>query len=234
AGMLIVFDCHGGDLVTADRLWSVLHHISGQIPVVAYVRHATSAGYYVASAATRICLNPLGITGSIGTMTVRFDVSEIMERAGVHIGVVHAGQGPLIGPVGGPFGEDELSMLRRRSQVAHALFIERIAQGRSMNQDRLTELGDGRLLDAEAALSSGLVDQIGGILDALSMLRTLAQVDEMTPVEISAHQAVHRLSLTSLFQSSLFQSSFLINTYGEVAKIGRMLYDSLFFNVLTR
>lgn len=174
-GVLFVINCHGGDLNVADKVWLIIRKISRKIPTIAYIEQATSAGYYLASATTKICMNPCGYTGSLGTMVVRLDFSGLLRRFGISFSVVRYGQGPIINSSTDAPSQEELEVVKHRAQIAKTLFLERVNTSRNLDKEKLAEVSDGCLLDGEYALSIGLVDRVCGFAESLDMLKSISK-----------------------------------------------------------
>jgi protease-4 len=187
-GMLLILNCDGGIIDSADRIWSVLHNMAQNMPLIAYVQQATSAGYYVASAATEVWANPCSITGSIGIVSVHVDPVKLSSYFGISISQIYSLY-DTTRSTGDVFTEDlERGTLERRAKTAHALFIERILRSRRVSRERLEEVADGRLLDAETALDMKLVDGVGNLMDAISRLEVLSSSVKNMHIYIPSQQ----------------------------------------------
>ncbi len=182
AALMLRINSPGGSVAASDTL----HHEvlewkkkTGK-PVAAYLNGlATSGGYYVAMAADRVTANPSAVTGSIGVVMPGINISGLMEKYGV------ADQTLTSGPY-----KDAGSMLRdmrpeERKQlesVIHDLmgrFVDVVAQGRpNLQRERIVALADGRVYSASQAQSSGLVDELGYLEDAVASLEQTANVTE--------------------------------------------------------
>jgi signal peptide peptidase SppA len=215
AGLLLIINCHGGDLNAADRIWTILDYLRKKIPIVAYLRQSTSAGYYIATAANQICINPCSFTGSIGTMISRIDISKLAKQLGLDTTIISAGDGPVMNPIYSPPTSEELGILQNRSETAWTIFIERIMSRRRIKRAAIIKVADGQLITASSALRLQLVDEIGYFNNAVNMLRLKANVSESTP-------------LVKMTKHSL-RSSFMANTIlrSGVSSVLEQAYSSL-------
>lgn len=174
-GILFIINCHGGDLNVADKVWLIIREISRKIPTVAYIEQATSAGYYLASAANKICMNPCGITGSLGTMLVRLDFSNLLNGLGISFSIVNSGQGAVINPSTNTPSQEELEVIKHRAEIAKVLFLERVNVTRKLDKKNLAYVSNGCLLDSEYALSVGLVDKICDFTESIDVLKSMSK-----------------------------------------------------------
>lgn len=174
-GILLIINCHGGDLNIADKIWLIIREISRKIPTVAYIEQATSAGYYLASAANKICINPCGITGSLGTMLVRLDFSNLLHCLGISFSIVNSGQGAVINPSTNAPSQEELEFIKHRAEIAKVLFLERVSASRNLDKGNLADVSNGCLLDCEHALSVGLVDNICDYTESINLLTSISK-----------------------------------------------------------
>lgn len=172
-GVLFIINCHGGDLNVTDKIWLIIREISRKIPTVAYIEQATSAGYYLASAANKICINPCGITGSLGTMLVRLDFSNLLRLLGISFSIVNSGQGAVINPSTNIPSQEELEVIKNRAEIAKVLFLQRVNTSRNLDKENIAYVSDGCLLDGERALSVGLVDKICDFTGAIDVLKSV-------------------------------------------------------------
>ena len=136
---------------------------------------AASGGYYVAMGADWIVANPSTITGSIGITGGKIAVSEGLSRLGVDARTI---------TVGGDFTTAFMSSERftpsQRQAVEDMLgrgyerFVELVADGRNMDANQIDRAARGRIWSGRAALEIGLVDELGGILEAIETAKRLA------------------------------------------------------------
>lgn len=217
AGLLVIVDSHGGDLTIVDRMWCLLDSIKRKKPIVAYIRSATSGGYYIASAATRIVTNPCAEIGSIGSLLFRTDFSELLSKLGVGVKTVGYDNNERIGDLIESPGETEMRNLRSRINLASALFIERIATSRNLSEDKVKKIADGRLLSSQQALELGLIDNIGCLLDALNVLydlsgcRTSARIIRLSTTKAESYSLQNLIEILSSSIQNIYAVSSTVN-----------------------
>ena len=161
-GILLDIDSPGGEVYGLEGAAKAILAARVDKPVWAMVNeYAASAAYWLASAADRIFLPPLGDVGSIGAVIIHKDVSGALEQAGVVITLIHApkdGHKVDWSPIDG-LSDEARDELQGRADFAYARFVAGVAEGRGISEDavRATE---ARVLMAPDALAAGLIDAI--------------------------------------------------------------------------
>jgi protease IV len=147
-------------------------------PVVASLGSiAASGGYYVAVAADSIYANPGTLTGSIGVVMQMANVETLMKKVGVEYVVVKAGQFKDIGNFSRPMTPEERRVLQTLLDDVHRQFIDAVAEGRKLARARVVEFADGRVFSGAQAKSLAMVDELGGLEEAINRAAKLAGLD---------------------------------------------------------
>jgi protease IV len=180
AGLVVRVDSPGGSVLASEEIRrAILRHKARNIPIaVSMANRAASGGYWVSTPAQRIFAEPGTITGSIGI----FAVIPTFERAAAKWGVGTDGVGatPLSGQpdlVGG-FTPEVDALLQSAIEDGYGDFITRVAAARKLSPARVDEIGQGRVWDGGAARQVGLVDQHGGLTDALAWVARKAELGD--------------------------------------------------------
>jgi protease-4 len=134
---------------------------------------AASGGYYVASAADKIVANPGTLAGSIGVIMEFVQVEELLKKIGVSVEVLKTGEFKDIGSVHRKLSERDREMIRALVFDVQRQFVEAVAQGRNLPEEKVREIADGRVLTGAQCKALGLVDEIGNLEDAVELARTL-------------------------------------------------------------
>jgi protease-4 len=137
---------------------------------------AASGGYYAAAAAHRIVANPGTITGSIGVIVEFVNAEGLMDKVGLKGYVVKSGK---FKDTGSPFramDEEEAGVLKSVVDDVNAQFIKAVAEGRNMKVEDVAEIADGRIFTGAQAREKGLVDELGGLTDAINLGAELAGI----------------------------------------------------------
>lgn len=145
--------------------------------VVSMADVAASGGYYIAVAADRILANPSTITGSIGVLSQFLNLSELSDKYGVKLETVKTGPYKDMGNPTKPFTEDERRVMQSVVDDSLDQFVAAIADGRNMEPERVRELADGRIYTGNQARELGLIDDFGGLEDAINLAAELAGIE---------------------------------------------------------
>jgi protease-4 len=129
---------------------------------------AASGGYYVSSSARRIFAEPGTITGSIGVVGMKFVVGEALEKMGITTSSIQRGKNAGAMSMVHGFSEDEARQVRESMTEVYGTFKKRVIDGRGKAlKGDLESLAGGRVYSGKDALEIGLVDELGGLNDAI-------------------------------------------------------------------
>ena len=178
--VLFKIDSPGGTTTASDILYHEILSFkqrTGKKVVVCMMNLATSGGYYVSLPADVIMAHPTTITGSIGVILMRPQMSGLMEKIGVDVQVNKSGENKDIGSPFRPTTPVEENLLQELADTLGRRFVDLVKQHRGLDGQRLTTVADARVFLADAALAAGLVDKIGYLQDAIAEAKTIAALD---------------------------------------------------------
>jgi protease-4 len=169
-------------------------------PVVASLGAvAASGGYYVAVAADQIYANPGTLTGSIGVIMQLANVGELLKKVGVNYVVVKAGQFKDIGNLSRTMSPEERRVLQTLLDDVHGQFVVAVADGRKLNRNEVLRFADGRIFSGAQAKGLRMVDELGGLDDAVNGAARLAGL----PLPPHVMPPRRRLSFMELLRNQL-------------------------------
>jgi protease IV len=176
----------GGSYVASDTIWRevVRARNAGKPVVVSMGDVAASGGYFISMAADAITAQPGTVTGSIGVITAKPVLSELLGRAGVTTDSVAEGAHSEMFTTSRPFSEEEWVLVNGWLDHIYADFTGKVAEGRRMPADRVHELARGRVWTGADALENGLVDELGGLDRAAAVARRRAGLPAAAPLRI--------------------------------------------------
>lgn len=176
----------GGSPAASDEIWLAVRDAAKSKPVVAsFSDVAASGGYYLASAADRIVAAPGTLTGSIGVVFFKPDVSALLARLGVHTESLTRGRFSRLFDMDKSLDDEELQMVRSQLNDTYRLFLERVAAGRRKKPEDIDRVGGGRVWTGQQAFERGLVDEIGGFEEALRAAANAAGIHDADKVQLS-------------------------------------------------
>jgi protease-4 len=177
AAIVLYVNSRGGDAFASDLMWrEVLRVRKGKPVIVAMGDAAASGGYYIAAPASAILAQPGTLTGSIGVVSLRPIAAGLLDRAGVNTVVISRGAHSGLLSIIQPPSQDERQALRDLIFSSYAQFKQRVREGRGMSDERLEPIAGGRVWMGQEALELGLVDQLGGLPEALIKAQELADL----------------------------------------------------------
>jgi protease IV len=174
----------GGSAVASDVIWREVCRLreSGKPVVVSMGDIAASGGYYIACPAEVIVALPATLTGSIGVLGGKLVVDGLLERVGVNTGRVQRGARALMYSFRGGFSEDERARFAVTIDAVYNDFVGKVAAGRNRPVAEIEAVARGRVWTGRDAAEAGLVDELGGLRDAVRIARERADLPEDAPV----------------------------------------------------
>jgi protease IV len=183
AAVVLRVESPGGSSLAADVIWRAVERTNEVKPVVVSMGGlAASGGYYLSVPSRRIFANPSTLTGSIGVYYGKADASELLQRVGVNIEVYKTTPRADADAVYRPFTAEEREAFQDKLEQSYDLFLTRVAAGREMKKEKVDEVAQGRVWTGSQAQARGLVDEIGGLRQALGHARALAGLPEHAPI----------------------------------------------------
>ena len=176
----------GGSAMAADVIWREVQLTRQKKPVVVSMgTAAASGGYYIASPGSYIFANPLTITGSIGIFYGKVDVAGLLNRLGVNVETLRTTEHADAESPFRPFEDEEREVLKRKIEQFYGLFLRRVADGRGMTRKQVDAVGRGRVWTGRQAKEHKLVDELGGLRQALAKARELGRMrDDVDLLEL--------------------------------------------------
>ena len=182
-GLILRINSPGGTITASD----IIHHELTEfrkrknIPLLACIMGlGTSGGYYVAAAADEIIAHPTAVTGSIGVITMKFNVEGLMEKIGVSEQTVKSGDKK---DIMSPFRKatpEEMKLAQDIIDRFYGRFLDIVMArpGNSLTREELRSLADGRIYTADQALAKKLIDRIGYLDDVITLVRKKVRDDD--------------------------------------------------------
>lgn len=169
AALVVRIDTPGGSVLASEEIRrAIQRHKARDIPVaISMANVAASAGYAIATTGDRIFAQPETVTGSIGVFSIIPTFERTAERFGINADGIRttplSGQPDLIDG----FTPEVDAILQASVEDTYRDFLNQVAEGRGMDAARVDEIAQGRVWDGGTARQLGLVDQFGGLQEAL-------------------------------------------------------------------
>jgi protease-4 len=164
-GIILVVDSPGGGITASDIIYNELRKFKKIDParkIVALLGDvAASGGYYVASAADYIVAHPTTITGSIGVLISTLNFKGFGDKYGIKsISITSGKNKDMLNPLK-DLTEEQQKLLQFTIDDMYRRFVSVVSEGRSLPEEEVRKIADGRIFTASEALNNKLIDRIG-------------------------------------------------------------------------
>ncbi len=176
-------DSPGGSAVASETIWRDVVLAQRAKPVVVSMGSvAASGGYYIACPADAIVAEPATLTGSIGVFGGKVVVDALLARVGLNSAEVSRGAHARMFSARKGFDDDERARLAAALDAIYDDFVAKVAAGRDRTRDEIDTVARGRVWTGRDALDAGLVDELGGLRDAVRLARAKGGLPDDAPV----------------------------------------------------
>ena len=170
----------GGSALASEIIWREINLAKQKKKVVVSMGdYAASGGYYIACNADKIFANNSTLTGSIGVFGIVPNTKNFLnEKLGVYIETVKTHKHSDIANGYRKLSNDELNVIQNSVEDIYETFITHVSEGRGIPVRKVDEIGQGRVWSGTDALSIGLIDEIGGLEDAIASAADLSSLED--------------------------------------------------------
>lgn len=203
----------GGSALASEIIWDAIRRLKEKKPVVVSMGQvAGSGGYYISCIANKIYADKTTLTGSIGILGGKFVLKEFFEKFGIKFDRVKTREHADAFSFTRKFDEKEREIFKREIEWGYNQFVKRVSLSRNIPFEKVDSIGQGRIYSGEDAKNIKLVDETGGILDAIEEAKRLARIKGDVRIiqypEIKWWNPFKTLQGTSL-NSPLFEENYL-------------------------
>lgn len=168
----------GGSAYGSEQIWHALTQLKAEKPLIVSMGDmAASGGYYIACQADRIVAQPTTLTGSIGVFGQIPNAEGLTEKIGLDFDLVKTNRHSEGITLVRPMSPEQRELLQMNVNRTYELFVKRCADGRGMTPDAIKAIAEGRVWTGTDALEIGLVDQLGGLADAVALAAEAAGLE---------------------------------------------------------
>jgi len=179
-GIVLRINSPGGSAAGSQEIYNAVREArrarGGTFVVVASMADvAASGGYYVCAGADAIFADEATVTGSIGAIAMHEDMSGLFEKIGIKPEVIKSGElKDMFNPLT-PMTDEARKVVEALVAEVHDQFVQAVADGReNLDREAVEALADGRIYTGQQAAENGLIDEIGGLREALDRAGELA------------------------------------------------------------
>jgi protease-4 len=190
----------GGEVISSEMIWRELQLAQQVKPVVVSMgNYAASGGYYIACPATKIYANPTTLSGSIGVFGLLPNVSGLLEKKlGLTVESVNTNKNADFPSIFRPMNSYEKDVMLMRIESIYADFLHKVSEGRNMSFEQVDNISEGRVWSGISAMNIGLVDELGGLNDAIKGAAELAEIEKYRVKELPDYEEPYMRLLEQL------------------------------------
>ena len=201
--ILLSVNTPGGGVYETAELYNELKN-SGKDVYVSMKKQATSGGYYVSMAAKKIFANTETTTGSLGVIMSYVSAQKFLNDHGIKQETIRSGEQKAVGGLTEDLPESTRKIYQEQNKEAYDRFVKAIAQGRSMSEDEVRKLADGRTYTGTQAVENKLIDKIGTEADLINFIKEDKKLSNPKVIELRPDKAAE--SLLSRFVKATMKS----------------------------
>ncbi len=202
-GVVVRINSPGGSATASEAIRTALQRLAAKKPVVFSMGElAASGGYWITTIGQPILAEVGTITGSIGVFGMRFQPGALMRRLGVHTDIVRLDDGPLMDAMDRPWSETARARMQGFVDEVYDRFLENVAASRKKTKSEVDAIAGGRVWSGQQAVTNGLVDSIGGLMDAVALVRTKAGAGD----DVEVMHVPEPKNLADSFFSQMFEA----------------------------
>jgi protease-4 len=177
--IVLRLDSPGGSALASEVIWQSLRRVAQDKPLICSVGGmAASGGYYMASAAHDVYVEPSSILGSIGVVGGKLALGGLYDHLRIH--VTHRGRGPnaTLFSSAEPFTDAQRQQVRRSMQLTYEQFLDRVQIGRGARLPDIDAVDEGMLFTGERAVQLGMADEVGTLREAIAAAADDAELED--------------------------------------------------------
>lgn len=211
-------DSPGGTIFDSETIWREVKLAADEKTlIVSFGDVAASGGYYLACPADKILASPNTITGSIGIFGTIPNIGELLnDKLGITTDVVKTNKNSDLLTLTRPMTDYERQMMQVNIEEGYSNFISHVADGRKMSVAQVDSIGQGRVWSGENAKDIGLIDDFGGLKEAIALAAEIEGFEDYRTVGLPAQsdpfEAIFKIGTDNI------RAKFLQNELGEKYK----------------
>ncbi|MGH9341855.1 MAG: signal peptide peptidase SppA [Acidobacteriota bacterium] len=185
-GVILRVDSPGGSAVGSDMIWHEVELMekANKPVIVSMSGVAASGGYYISMGARKIISQPSTITGSIGVIFGKFDLSGLFDWLGMDIDQVKLSPNADLFSSFSSLSDEQRSQLADWMEVIYQNFVQKAADGRGVDFALLEAKARGRVYTGAQAMEAGLIDELGGLRAAVKHMKAALDLEENDEIEL--------------------------------------------------
>lgn len=217
----------GGSALASEVIWREMTLAKAAKPVIVSMGdYAASGGYYISAPADYIMANENTLTGSIGVFGLLFNLENFMkDKIGITTDVASTNKHSDIPTVFRDMTEEEKDVIQQSVEEIYDDFVSHVAEGRKLSWEQVDSIGQGRVWSGANALGIGLIDEFGGLKDAIEVAKEKAGLEHVRIISLPKQKDPFEEMLKQLTGnvSASFIEQKLGSTYKYYEKLEKVL-----------
>ncbi|MGI8936041.1 MAG: signal peptide peptidase SppA [Phormidesmis sp.] len=194
----------GGSAIASEVIANEMTLLAAVKPtIVSMGDYAASGGYMISAPGAKILASPTTITGSIGVFGLLLNFQEIANENGITWDVVKTARFADMQTVARPQSEAELKIQQSYVDTLYDRFMSIVAEGRDIPKSRVSQVAQGRVWTGEDAIAANLVDELGGLEDAIALAAETAEIEDYQVNEFPKPLSLEEQLIDSLFGAEI-------------------------------
>jgi protease-4 len=178
-GVVVRINSPGGSATASESIRQALKKLAEKKPtVISMGEVAASGGYWVSCIGVPIVAEHGTITGSIGVFSMKLSFGTLLRRIGVHWETIALDDSAAAFSPDRPWSEDDENVLQGLIDDVYQRFLRLVSQSRGLSMEKVASMAGGRVWSGSQAKVKGLVDEIGGLDDAVEMVAKRAKIEK--------------------------------------------------------
>jgi protease-4 len=215
----------GGSAVASDIMWSELDLAAKDKPVIVSMgNYAASGGYYISAPATKIYASPTTVSGSIGVFGLIPNAGKLLrDKLGITTETVNTNKYSDFPSLFRPMNSYEKEVMQMSIEKVYSDFVSKVASGRKMKISAVDSIGQGRVWSGNSAKNIGLIDEMGGLENAIQGAAVLAGIDKYSIRELPVQEEPFQKILSSFSED--IRIKVLMKELGDAARYYTELHE---------
>jgi len=172
----------GGSAIASDIMWRELELAAKVKPVIVSMgNYAASGGYFISAPATKIYASPVTVSGSIGVFGMIPNAGKLLkDKLGITTQTVNTNIHSDFPSIFRPMNSYEQQVMQKSIENIYSDFVSKVSEGRKMRAASVDSIGQGRVWSGKSAKQLGLIDEMGGLEDAIKGAAELAGISKFS------------------------------------------------------
>ena len=208
----------GGSATASDIMWRELNLAAKVKPVIVSMgNYAASGGYFISAPGTKIYASPVTVSGSIGVFGMIPNLGKLFkDKLGITTETVNTNSNSDFPSVFRPMNSLEQKVMQKNIESIYSDFVSKVSEGRKMRTGSVDSIGQGRVWSGKRAKELGLIDEMGGLEDAVKGAAELAKIDKYSIREFPVIEDPYSKIISGL--TGEIKMGILEKEFGEYAR----------------